>query len=175
MKRPTMIASLTALLVVTLLSVLLVTRRPAQAVIAPSPLLGHAAPPIRGVELMGGTFNLALHRGQVVVVNVWASWCIPCVREAPELSEFAWQQRHHGVILIGVVFNDSLASAKAFSRHYGSLYPSLIDPQGNIANEYGVSAPPITFVIDRHGRVAVVLIGATSAQQLTGVVRRVQS
>lgn len=168
-----MLSSLVALAVAVAFSSLLITRHPVSATIAPSPLLGKVAPPLKGSELDGGTFNLAQHHGQIVVVNFWASWCVACVQEAADLSTFAWRERRHGVILVGVVFNDTLSSARSFERHYGSLYQSLIDPRGGMANSYGVSAPPTTFVIDRRGRVAVTLLGPVSAKQLTAVVARV--
>jgi peroxiredoxin len=78
------------------------------------------------------------------------------------------------VILVGIVFNDTLSSARSFEHHYGSLYQSLIDPRGDMANSYGVSAPPTTFVIDRRGRIVVTLLGPVSAKQLTAVVARVR-
>ncbi len=176
MKRTVLVVSLSILAVVIAFSGFLATRRPVgNATVAPSPLLGKVAPAIHARQLTGGIFSLRSERGQVVVVNFWASWCAPCVREAPELSTFAWDQRHHGVVVVGVVFNDTLNSANAFAAHYGSLYPSVIDPGGVLANSYGVSSPPTTYVIDRHGRVAATLLGATTAKQLTAVVARVTS
>ncbi len=107
------------------------------------------------------------------MVNFWASWCAPCVAEAPELSTFAWRERHARVTLVGVVFNDSLGAASAFAAHYGSLYPSIVDPGGAIANRYGVTSPPTTFIIDSHGRVAATLLGPVSAAQLARAVSEV--
>jgi cytochrome c biogenesis protein CcmG/thiol:disulfide interchange protein DsbE len=173
MKRTVMIVSLSVLVVVIAFSAFLATRQPSDATVAQSPLLGKPAPNVAGTELGGGTFSLKSELGKVVVVNFWASWCPPCQQEAPDLSTYAWSERHKGVAVIGVVFDDTVSSATEFAVHYGSLYPSIVDPGGLIANDFGVESPPTTFVINRQGKVAATLLGATNVKQLAAVVARV--
>ena len=76
--------------------------------------------------------------------------------------------------LIGVVFNDYVSAARDFQTKYGSLYPSLIDSNGVIANSFGVTSPPTTFVIDKKGIIAASLIGPISAKQLSAVIANIQ-
>jgi peroxiredoxin len=131
-----------------------------------SPLIGTRAPDFVTTTLDNNTWRLSEHRGEVVVLNFWASWCDPCVTEAPELSSFAWSQRNNKVQVLGVVFNDSLSAARGFESHYGSLYPSVTDNRGEIANSFGVTSPPTTIVIDRQGVISSVMYGATNTWAL---------
>jgi len=109
------------------------------------------------------------------VVNFFASWCGPCQQEEPNLITFAWQQRLKGVKVLGVVFNDTVGAAKSFDAKYGTLYPSIDDPNGTIAFHYGVTSPPSTFVIDTHGRVVAEAARSVTVAQLNNVVARVRA
>lgn len=159
--------ALTATFIVIAVSVFLGTRSPSVDQDAlKSPLIGTLAPDFMATTLDNVSWRLSDHRGDVVVLNFWASWCGPCVTEAPELTSFAWSQRNNRVQVLGVVFNDSISAARGFESHYGSLYPSVSDARGEIANSLGVTSPPTTIVIDRQGKVASVMYGATTAWAL---------
>jgi DsbE subfamily thiol:disulfide oxidoreductase len=172
MKRPIALVTTVVLVLALGLGLLLATRSPVtDAANSKSPLLGKPAPALMGATLSGSKWNYS--KGKVTVVSFWASWCAPCIAEAPELSTFAWENRKT-VNLIGVVFNDYVSAARDFQTKYGSLYPSLIDSNGVIANSFGVTSPPTTFVIDKKGIIAASLIGPISAKQLSAVIANIQ-
>ena len=172
-----LVTALVALVAIVGLSVLLVTRQPISATPVPSALVGKSAPTITGAEFGGGTFSLSSERGKIVVVNFFASWCGPCQVEEPNLITFAWQQRTHRVVVLGVVFNDTIAAAQAFDVKWGTrqFYSSIADPNGTFAFHYGVTSPPSTFVIDTHGRVVAELLGPVSSAQLNNVIARIRA
>jgi cytochrome c biogenesis protein CcmG/thiol:disulfide interchange protein DsbE len=172
-----LIISVVVLVAIVGLSILLVTRQPVSATSVPSALVGRAAPDIRGSRFGGGTFSLKSERGKIVVVNFFASWCGPCQVEEPNLITFAWQQHLKGIVVLGVVFNDTINAAQAFDAKWGSgqFYPTIADPNGSFAFHYGVTSPPSTFVIDAHGRVVAELLGPVSAAQLNNLVARVRA
>ena len=120
-------------------------RPPARAAI------GQLAPDIRGTTLDGRPFDLAALRGKPVVVNFWASWCVPCRSEFPVLARLERDHAADGVTVVGVLFNDSTAAATAFDREHGGDWPTVTDPGGAIAAAYTMQFPPQTYFIDRGG------------------------
>ncbi|BDH68993.1 TlpA family protein disulfide reductase [Streptomyces albidoflavus] len=134
------------------------------------------APAIGGETLDGATFDLADHKGKVVVVNVWGSWCAPCRAEAPNLVKVAKDTADQGVQFVGINTRDSnKGPALAFEKDYEVGYPSLYDPQGKQILRFprGSLSPqaiPSTVVIDRDGKIAARTLQAVSEKQLRAMI-----
>lgn len=107
----------------------------------------------------GGSESLADYRGQVVVLNFWASWCKPCRDESPLLERWHRRIRDRGATVLGVDILDVTGRAQDFIDEYGLTYPMLKDKDGEGLDKFGVVAYPETFVIDRQGRIAAVARG----------------
>ena len=102
----------------------------------------------------GGSGSLADYRGQVVVLNFWASWCKPCKQESPLLERWHRRMRERGGTVLGVDMLDITADAERFIEEYQLTYPMLKDREGEGIETFGVIQYPETFVIDRQGRIA---------------------
>ena len=131
------------------------------------------APEVTGPTLDGGTFSLDDHRGEVVVINVWASWCAPCRAEAPTLAALAEELEPQGVTFVGLDTRDSDTSARVFVERFGIGYPNVIDRDGQLQLLFSDTLPPqaipSTLVIDREGRVAGRVLGRASESALRGL------
>lgn len=129
--------------------------------------LGDPAPtgPLPRLE-GGGTGSLADYRGRWVLVNFWASWCIPCREEAPALERF--QRRHGGprFTVLGIDSRDLTGDGRAFVREYGLTYPQLRDGDGSAADDYGTTGVPENFLIDPRGKVRLLVRGPVSEEYL---------
>ncbi len=114
-----------------------------------------------------GELSLSDFRGQVVVLNFWASWCDPCKKEAPVLERVhqRLQKAGSGTVL-GITYQDDPIESRAFVRQYGLTYPSLRDSGRVVARQFGVSQIPETFVLDREGRIRAIIYGEVSDEAL---------
>jgi len=132
-------------------------------------------PPITGELLDGGTYDSRDRLGQVVVYNVWGSWCAPCREEAPILRRIWNETSDAGVQFVGINVRDNNAAARAFERRYKVTYPSIPTADSGDAllafgPELPASAVPSTIIVDRQGRIAARIIGATTYGTLSALV-----
>jgi cytochrome c biogenesis protein CcmG/thiol:disulfide interchange protein DsbE len=117
--------------------------------------------------LADGRLALGELRGTPVVLNFWASWCVPCREEAP-LLERTWREdgRPRGVLFLGLNMQDVREDARAFLREFDVSYPNVRDRGKTVAPEWGVTGIPETFFITAHGEIAGHVIGVISAEQM---------
>jgi len=147
----------------------------------PSPLPGRDAPVFTRAVFapgadsvlrlpVGDSVRLAAHRGEIVVVNFWASWCLACRDEHLDLSQTASAFAQKGVHFYGLLYNDQEKNGlRWISDMGGQAYPALSDPGARTAIDYGLYGVPETFVVDQRGLVARKFIGPVNALQLSAL------
>jgi cytochrome c biogenesis protein CcmG, thiol:disulfide interchange protein DsbE len=119
-------------------------------------------PKLRG----SGDASLKDYRGKVVVMNFWASWCDPCVKELPLLERTQKRLAAHDATVLGINIQDAPEDALGFVRRFGLTYPSLRDVDRDFARKYGTNGYPETFVVDRDGRVVALRRGPVEQEWL---------
>jgi cytochrome c biogenesis protein CcmG, thiol:disulfide interchange protein DsbE len=132
----------------------------------PSPREGFPAPDFTLDSLGGQPTSLSSLRGQVVVINLWASWCGPCQAEMPTIERVYRIERSRGlaVLAVNTTFQDSELSARAFARRFGLTYPILLDREGSVSRTYLLRALPTTYIVDRRGIIRAVVLGGPMAE-----------
>lgn len=132
------------------------------------------APVLEGETLDGDEFNVKDWAGNVVVINVWGSWCGPCRAETPDLVRVAEETADRGVRFVGINTRDDRAAANAFVREFQVPYPSVFDADGRALLPFQLVVPsaavPSTIVVDPDGKVAARVIGAVTYSTLSGLI-----
>ena len=133
-----------------------------------------AAPEFGGPLLGGGRFELADAVGDVVVLNVWGSWCPPCRKEARDLQAVSDALGDQGVRFVGINVRDNETDARRFEQEFGVTYPSVVDENGSRLLAFRDTLPPTsipsTLVVDREGMVAASVIGPITEASLRDLV-----
>ncbi len=133
---------------------------------------GDVAPGFALTLFDGSEMMLSDLRGEVVVLNFWASWCTPCRQEARDLQATWAVYEGRPVAFMGITFKDAEEASHAFIETFGISYPNGFDANGRISRAYGVVAVPETFIVDRDGKLAWHYVGALDAETLSREIDR---
>jgi len=138
---------------------------------APTPLstadIGQPAMPLKlPLAGGGGDLDLTQHRGNVVVLNFWATWCVPCRAEMPVFERAQQQYRDQGLVVLAVDFQESDDEILAYLKEVGVTFPSAVDRTGEVSRAWRATGLPTTFLIDRQGIIRDVRVGAFTESML---------
>ena len=137
-----------------------------------SPLPGRMSFDFTAATLDGDTITLSELKGEVVVLNFWASWCIACIEEHRVFVDAERYYADQDFQMLGVVYQDSPENARRWMRQRGGGWPSVIDPKSRIAIDYGVYGVPETYFIGKDGRIAYKQIGPVNGPLMRSWVQR---
>ncbi len=115
--------------------------------------------PVPASRASSASLDLARYRGQVVVVDFWASWCKPCRQSIPWLNSLRARYGSQGLTIVGVNLDVERADAEKFQREVPIAFEVLYDPEGKLAEQFGVQGMPSTFLFDREGKLVRTLLG----------------
>lgn len=133
--------------------------------VVPKP--GTTAPDFQLSTFDGKTIRLSDYRGKPVVVNFWASWCVPCRDEAPAFDQVASTYQPRGIVFLGVNMQDTPYDAQNFMRQFQINYPVVTDTTGAVYINYGVVGVPETYLVTRQGKIVQKITGPVDAAQLS--------
>ena len=169
--RTALVAAGVVAVLVALMVGILATRDPSAERQTDSPLLGRIAPAVAGTTLDGDAFDIDEWRGRWVVVNFFASWCIPCIEEHPQLIAFHDSHRAAGdAAVVSVTYDNTTDDARDYFAENGGGWPVVDDPENRIGVAYGVARVPESFLISPTGVVVQRLIGGVTADQLDRII-----
>jgi cytochrome c biogenesis protein CcmG/thiol:disulfide interchange protein DsbE len=165
--RVALFSAVAVALVLGALVVVLATAEPSSTRLAESPLLGRIAPPLTGEDVIAGDDDLVDGAGQWVLVNFFATWCTPCVREHDDLLEFSNRHAVAGdATVVSVVFSDDPDEVRAFFQENGGDWPVVADDDGRIATDWGVTGVPESYLVAPDGQVRAKIVGGIDVEKL---------
>ena len=168
--RPTRLAAVVVGVVIALLVVVLATREPTAERIASADLLGEAAPAAQGEVVLGEPFDLGAS-DRWTVVNFFATWCVPCIQEHPELRAFSEEHAATGdARVVSVVYDDEPADVRAFFEKNGGEWTVLDSDRGQTALDWGVAKVPETYVVSPTGIVVERFVEGVTRANLNRVI-----
>jgi cytochrome c biogenesis protein CcmG/thiol:disulfide interchange protein DsbE len=131
-------------------------------------LTAKPAPPFTLETVDGRTVSLSDYKGQVVLVNIWATWCPPCVRETPRLIRVYEEFKGQGFVILGVntTYQDKREAVASFVRDQKITYPVPLDLDGAVGTVYGGRLMPTSYLIDRDGKIVITKVGEVDEAQL---------
>lgn len=132
--------------------------------------IGATAANFQLASLSGKPVALSDYRGQVILVNTWATWCQPCKAEMPAIQEFYQAHQNDGFVVLAINSQEDAATVQRFIAAQGFTFPVLLDIQATVLNQYQVRGLPTSFVIDRDGIIHYIHTGAITRQQLEDVI-----
>jgi peroxiredoxin len=135
------------------------------AMLAGAPAVSYAIP-----RVGGGTDSVGAHRGAVVLMNFWATWCPPCKEEMPALETLYRADRARGLVVLGIDQGESAATAGAFAKAHGVTFPILVDADQLYASSYVSVGLPTTVIVGRDGHVVKGIDGAQTLAQFEALV-----
>ncbi|MDP8904369.1 MAG: TlpA family protein disulfide reductase [Chloroflexota bacterium] len=148
-------------------------RPPDVIVVSRSPLLDRPAPSFALPALDAGTVRLEDYRGRPLVINFWASYCIPCAEEFRLLRAARERYASEGLEVLGIIHDDGPAAARRFAQAHGAQWPLLLDPDNEAWRTYHGVLLPITYYVDRQGIVRAVSYGAPPEGTLEGQLAKI--
>ncbi len=146
---------------------------PTTIVIGGSPLMNQAAPDFDLVDLDGQPVRLSDYRGRPVIVNFWASWCVPCRTEFPLFKQAVAAHTADGLVILGIVHEDGADAARAFAAAQGATWPMLLDADETAWKAYGPPGLPTSFYIDRTGVIRLVSYGPPASGSLEELLAKI--
>ena len=134
--------------------------------------VGGPAPDFRLDDLEGRPVRLADYRGQVVLINFWATWCLPCRTEMPEIESVYRAHRERGFGVLAIDMQEHAGLVRPFMAELGLTFPALLDLDGSVGRAYRARALPASFLVDRQGTVRYVKVGPLTAGTLEEQLRK---